>query len=71
MLTTIRGDQRNVLNMQHITPNSNSRDYSDIPSGGHKKIEGPAHMDVVDHHLRKASTPTHQFREAFNMDDTH
>ena len=36
MLTTIRDDTWNVLNMQHIILNSKSWDYSDIPGGGHK-----------------------------------
>ena len=44
MLATICDGTWNVLNMQHITPNSKRWDYSDIPSGGHKKIKGPAHM---------------------------
>ena len=44
MLPTIHDDTRNVLNIQHITPNSKRWDYSDIPSGGHKKIKGPAYM---------------------------
>ena len=35
MLATIRDDTSNVLNMQHITPNSKRWDYSDIPGGGH------------------------------------
>ena len=35
MLATIRDDAWNVLNMQHITPNSKRWDYSDIPGGGH------------------------------------
>ena len=34
----------NVLSMQHIIPNLKRWDYSDTPSGGHKKINGPAHM---------------------------
>ena len=57
MLATIRDDTRNVLNMQHITPNSKRWDYSDIPGGGHKKIKGPTHMVEGGHHLRKAPTP--------------
>ena len=40
MLTTIRDDTWNVLNMRHIIPNSKRWDYSDIPGGGHKKIKG-------------------------------
>ena len=31
MLATIRDDTWNVLNVQHITPNSKRWDYSDIP----------------------------------------
>ena len=56
MLATIH-DTWNVLNMQHITPNSKRWDYSDNPGGGHKKIKGPAHMVDGGHHLRKAPTP--------------
>ena len=33
-------------------------DYSDISSGGHKKIKGPTHMVEGTHHLSKAP-PTH------------
>ena len=52
MLATIRDDTWNVLNMQHITPNSKRCDYADILSGGHKKIKVPAHMVECGHHLR-------------------
>ena len=41
MLARIRDITWNVLNMQHITPNSKRWDYSDIPGGGHKKIKDP------------------------------
>ena len=44
MLATIRDDTWNVLNMQHMTPNSKRWDYSDTPGGGHKKIKGPAYV---------------------------
>ena len=54
MLAIIRDDTWNVLNMQHITPNSKRWDYSDTPGGGYKKIKGPAHMVEGGHHLRKA-----------------
>ena len=54
MLATIRDDTWNVLKMQNTTPNSKSRDYSDIPGGGHKTIIGPAHMVKDGHHHRKA-----------------
>ena len=36
MLATIRDDTWNLLNMQHITPNLERWDYSDISDGGHK-----------------------------------
>ena len=36
MLATIQDETWNVLNMQHIIPNSKKWDYSDIPGGGHK-----------------------------------
>ena len=57
MLATICGATWNVLNMQHIIPNSKRWDYSDIPGGGQKKIEGPTHMAEGAHHLRKAPNP--------------
>ena len=57
MLATIRDDTWNVLNMQHITPNSKRWDYSDIPGGGHKQIKGRAHMVEGGHHLRKSPQP--------------
>ena len=57
MLATIHDDTLNVLNMQHITPNSKRWDYSDIPGGGDKKIKGPAHMAESGHRLSKAPTP--------------
>ena len=40
MLGTMRDDTWNMLNMQHITPNSKKQDYSDISGGGHKKTNG-------------------------------
>ena len=59
MLATISDDTGNVLNMQHITPNSKRRDYSDIPGGSHFQIKGPAHMVEGGHHPRKTSNPGH------------
>ena len=38
MLATIRYDTWSVFNMQHITPNSKTWDYSDILGGAHNKI---------------------------------
>ena len=49
MSATIRYDTWNVLNMQHLSPNSERWDYSDILGGGHM-VEGV-------HHLRKAPNP--------------
>ena len=57
MLATIRDDTWNVLNMQHIIPNSKRWDDSDIPGGGHKKIKGPAHMVEGGPHLKKKPNP--------------
>ena len=57
MLATIRDDTWNVLNMQHIIPNSERWNHSDTPGGGHKKIKGPAHMVEGGHHFREAPNP--------------
>ena len=57
MLATLRDDTWNVLNKQHIIPNSKRWDYSDIPGGGHKQIKGPTHTIEGGHHLRKALNP--------------
>ena len=51
-LATIRDDTWNVLNMQHITPNSKRWDYSDIPVGSHGQIKGPTQMVEGGHHPR-------------------
>ena len=48
MLATIHDDTWNVLNMQHITPNSKRWDYSDTPGGRHKKIKGAAHSHLFE-----------------------
>ena len=58
MLVTNRDDSWNVLNLQHITPNSQRWDYSDILGGGQKRVKESAHMVEGDHHLRKAPKPT-------------
>ena len=58
MLATIHDDKRNLLNMQHITPHLKKKwDYSSIPSGGHLKMKGPAHMVEGGHHLRQNPNP--------------
>ena len=56
MLATIRDDTWNVLNMQHITPNSKIWDYSDILGDAHKRSQPHCWRW---HHLRKPQTPTH------------
>ena len=61
MLATIRDDTWNVLNVQHIIPNSKRWDYVDIPGGGQKYIKGPAHMVEGGHHLGKSLHPHPQF----------
>ena len=48
-----------MYSTQHITPNSKRLDYSDVPGGGHKKIEGPANMAEGGHHLRQAPPTPH------------
>ena len=57
MLATICDDTWNVLNMQHIIPNSKRCNYSNIPSGGHKYIKGPAQIAEGGQHFRKATDP--------------
>ena len=57
MLATIRDETWDVLNMQHVIPNSKRWDYSDIPSGGQNRLKGPSHMAEGGHHLRKAPHP--------------
>ena len=49
MLATIHEDTWKVLNMQHLTPNSKSWDYSDMPGGGVWKIKGPTYLDDGNH----------------------
>ena len=60
-------DTWKVLNMQHITPNSKSWDYSDMPGGGVWKIKGPtylvdgSHQDPNPHpHLLRKKDLLHQ-----------
>ena len=57
MLAKIRDDTWNVCNMQQITPNLKRWDYSEISSGGHENIKGPAYLAEVGHHLWKACNP--------------
>ena len=57
MLAKICDDTWNVLNMQQITPNLKRWHYSDIPSGGHKSLKGPAHMVEGGHQFRKKNSP--------------
>ena len=55
MLATIRNDTWNALNMQHITPNSNSGDYSEAL----KRLKDPPTWLKVTTTLEKTPTPTH------------
>ena len=59
MLATIRDDIWNVLNMQHVIPNSKRWDYSYITRGGHKTIKEPARMAEGHTTLEMPPTPTH------------
>ena len=56
MLAKIRDGTRNVLNMQHIIPNSKRWDYSDIP-GGDRLKDPPTWLKVATT-LEKPPTPT-------------
>ena len=69
MLATIRDDTWNVFNMLYITPNSKKWDYSDIPSGGHKRFMVPPTWLKMATTLEKHPTPTHFALEenAFNL----
>ena len=67
MLATIHEDTWKVLNMQHITPNSKSWNYSDMLGGGVWKIKGPtylvdgSHQDPNPHpHLLRKKDLLHQ-----------
>ena len=55
MLAAIRDDKQNVLNIQHITPNSKRWDYSDI-----KRLKDPPTRLKVATTLEKPPTPTHR-----------
>ena len=57
MMATIRNDTLNVLNMQHITPNSKRWNHSDIPGGGHKRLKDPLTWLKVASTLEKPPTP--------------
>ena len=57
MLATISYAIWNALNMQNITPNSKTWDYSDTPGSGHKNIKGPPHVVEGGHYLRKSPQP--------------
>ena len=59
MLARICDVTWNVLNMQHITPNSKRLDNSDIPGGGHKKIKDLPTWPKVATTLEKTPTPIH------------
>ena len=58
MLATIRDDTWNVLNMQHIIPNSKRWDYSDIPSVAKKRLKDPPTWLKVATTIEKPPTPT-------------
>ena len=59
MLATIHDDTWSVPNMQHMTPNSRRRDYSDIRGDGYKKIKDPSTWLKVATTLEKSPPPTH------------
>ena len=58
MLPIIRDDTLNVVDMQHITPNSKGKDYSDIPGGGHKRLKDSPTWLKVATALKKKSPQT-------------
>ena len=60
MLATIRDDAGNVLNMQHIIPNSKKWDHSDIPEVAINRLkELPTWLKVATI-LQKPPSPTHK-----------
>ena len=59
MLAKIRDDSWNVLNIQHITPNSKRWDYSDTPVVAIKRLKDPPTWMKVATTLEKSQpTPT-------------
>ena len=56
MLATIHDDTWNILNMQHITPNSKRWDYSDILVVAIKRLGPPTWLKVATT-LEKLPTP--------------
>ena len=62
MLTKIRDNTWNVLNMQHITPNSKRWDYSDTPVVAIKRLKDPPTWLMVTTILEKSLTPTPWWR---------
>ena len=58
MLAIIRDDAWDVLNMQHITPNSKRWDHSYTP-GSIKRLKDPPTWLKVATTLEKPPTPTH------------
>ena len=61
MLARIRDDTWNVLNIQHMTPNSKRWAYSDAHGGGHKRWKDPPTWLTVTTTLEKA--PNHHPRD--------
>ena len=57
MLSAMRDDTCNVLNVQHISPNSKRRDYSNIPGGGPKRLKNPPTLLKVATTLEKPPPP--------------
>ena len=59
MLATIRDDTWNMLNMQHIIPNSKKWNYSNIPVVAKNRLKDPPTWLKVATTLEKPPTPTH------------
>ena len=67
MLATIHDDIWNVLNMQHVTPDSKRWNYSDIPGGGHKKIKGLTCAQIAQYVLLNIKVLVETFIQFFGV----
>ena len=67
MLATVCADTWNVLNMQHIIPNSKRWDYSDIPGGGHEWGQRTRSHSIVWLPAMASLVTTSSMQQCFNV----